>query len=161
MLVGSIKSSAQQTTNYALHANIIYRFTKYIDWPPEKKTGDFIIGIVGESPLYEELTDFIRNKKVGNQDIIVRQIDPSAGSFNCHILFIGEDESGALKRIAPLTANTSTLIISESEGLAKKGSCINMVISNERLKLEINTTNIGKHNLNIATELLNLGVIIK
>ena len=46
-------SQAQQATDYAIHANIIYRFTKYIDWPDSKKSGDFIIGIIGESPLYD------------------------------------------------------------------------------------------------------------
>jgi hypothetical protein len=161
MIMGSVTSHAQQATNYNLHANIIYRFTKYIDWPAEKKNGHFVIGIIGDSPLFEELRDFVKNKSVGSQDIIVRKVDPSAGVFNCHILFIGEDESGTLKRISGLTTGTSTLIITESAGLAKKGSCINLVITNEHIKLEFNTTNIAKHNLDIATELLQLGVIIK
>ena len=38
---------------YAVHANIIYRFTKYINWPDDRKTGDFVIGVVGDTPLYD------------------------------------------------------------------------------------------------------------
>lgn len=161
VLIAGSQAHSQQTINYELHANIIYRFTKYIDWPKEKKSGDFIIGIVGDSPLYDELTKFVDNKTVGEQKIKVKRFSASADAFTSHILFIGEEESGSVKRIAGITANTSTLLVSESEGLARKGSCINMVIANEHLKLEINKTNIEKRNLNIATELLQLGVIIK
>lgn len=150
-----------QQTDYAVHANIIYHFTKYIDWPANKKSGDFIIGVTGATPLYDELKKNVANKMVGNQKIVIKKFSPSAGSFDCHILFISEDESDNLKKIVAGTAGASTLLVSEMDGLARKGSCINFVIVNERLKLEINKTNIEQRNLNIASELLSLGVIVK
>jgi hypothetical protein len=162
LLFMSLSSSqAQHETDYKIQANIIYRFTKYIDWPINKKTGDFIIGIVGDSPLYDELKSLSANKTVGNQKIVVIKMSPSASSYNCHILFISEDESGSLKKIAILTAGAAILIISESDGLARKGSCINFITVDERLKLEINKSNVEQRNLGIASELLELGTIIK
>lgn len=153
---------AQQGTDYAVHANIIYHFTKYINWPDDKKSGDFIIGVVGESPLFEKLKTLIKlNKSVGSQPIAIRRFSSSARSYNCHILFIGEDESGSLKKIATATAGSSILIVTEGEGLARKGSCINFIIVDDRLKLEINKRNIELRELGVATELLNLGTVIK
>ena len=152
---------AQQGRNYAIHANIIYRFTKYIDWPQDKKAGDFIIGIVGDSPLYEELRNFTAGKMVGSQKIAVKRISSAANFDNCHILFVCEDESGSVKKIAALTAGAPVLILTESEGLAHKGSCINFIIIDEHLKLEINKNNIGQRNLGIASELLSLGIIVQ
>ena len=154
-------SQGQHETDYKIQANIIYRFTKYIDWPINKKAGDFIIGIVGDSPLYDELKSLSANKTVGNQKIAVIKMSPSAGSYNCHILFIGEEESSSLKKIAILTAGAAILIISESDGLARKGSCINFITVDERLKLEINKSNVEQRNLGIASELLELGTIVK
>ena len=154
-------SYAQHETDYKVHANIIYRFTKYIDWPANKKSGDFIIGVVGDSPLFEDLKNLSANKTVGNQKIVVIKMSPSANSYNCHILFIGEEESGSLKRIANLTSGAAILIVTESDGLARKGSCINFITVDERLKLEINKNNVEQRNLLIASELLELGVIIK
>lgn len=155
------KTQAQHETDYAIQANVIYRITKYIDWPNGKKSGDFIIGIAGDSPLYDELKSLSLNRMVGNQKIVVLKMSAAASSYNCHLLFIPEDESGSLKRIASLTAGTPVLIISESNGLARKGSCINFTTVDDRLKLEINKNNAEQRSLRIATELLELGIIIK
>jgi hypothetical protein len=154
-------SQAQQTMDYAVQANIIYRFTKYIEWPDSKKTGDFIIGIVGESPLTDQLKSFIGNKTAGSQKILVKKFAASAETFDCHILFVSEDESDNLKKIAARTAGSPILLVSESEGLAFKGACINFMIVSDHLKLEINKNNIEQRNLNIASELLQLGKLVR
>src|SRR5687768_9221554 len=52
---------------YAVHANIIYHFTKYINWPDDKKTGEFVIGVVGDTPLYDELKNFTFNRSAAGQ----------------------------------------------------------------------------------------------
>jgi YfiR/HmsC-like len=155
------KMAAQQGTNYSVNANIIYHFTKYINWPSDKKSGDFIIGIVGDTPLYDELKSITANKSAGSQKIVIMKYRASAHIFNCHILFISEDESGNLKKIVLATTGTSTLLVTESEGLARRGSCINFIIADEHLKIEINKNNIEQRNLSIANELLQLGILVK
>jgi hypothetical protein len=156
--VGAVK--AQQGTDYAVHANIIYHFTKYIDWPEDKKTGDFVIGIMGETPLYDALKTFIGNKMAGGQRIVIKKISTS-GSYDCHILFVSEDAAGSLKKMVTATSATSTLLVTETDGAARKGSCINFIIVDDRLKLEINKNNIERRELNIASELLKLGILVK
>jgi len=152
---------AQATADYDIQANIIYRFTKYIDWPGAKKTGDFIIGIVGESPLTDALKTFTAGKMAGNRKIIIKRLFPSADLFDCEILFISEEESSSLRKIVMRTAGISILIVTESDGLAQKGACINFAIVADRLKLEINKNNIEQRNLSIASELLQLGKVVK
>jgi hypothetical protein len=161
LLTTSVLAAQAQEIDYAVHANIIYRFTKYIDWPENKKNGDFIIGLVGESPLHEYLKTFVVNKTVGNQKIIIKTYSSTAVTFDCQILFVSEDESSGFKKIVARTAGAPVLLVSEEEGLAYKGSCINFVVAEDRLKLEINKTNIEQRHLNIATELLGLGKILK
>jgi hypothetical protein len=162
ILFASFSARAQQTMDYSVHANIIYHFTKYINWPDDKKTGDFVIGVVGDSPLFDKLKTLTGlNKTAGSQRIVVKKYSASVKSFDCHILFIGEEESSLLKRIASTTSASSILLVTESEGSARKGSCINFVIADDRLKLEINKKNIEQRDLGIATELLNLGTVVK
>lgn len=152
---------AQPSADYDIQANIIYRFTKYIDWPDNKKTGDFIIGVVGDSPLTDALKNFISNKTAGTQKIIIKRFSATTESFYCHILFISEEESSNLKKIVIKTAGNPVLIVTEENGLALKGSCINFTVVADHLKLEINKSNIEQRNLSIASELLQLGKVVK
>ena len=151
---------AQEETDYMVHANIIFHFTKYIDWPASSKAGNFIIGVIGESELYDALKTSLDNKKVGTQEIEIQRIKSSSSEFNCHILFIGDGESGNIKKIVAKTADNPILLVSESAGLARKGSCINFAVVWDRLKLEINKVNIEKRKLKIASDLLKLGKIV-
>ncbi|MEO6669259.1 MAG: YfiR family protein [Ferruginibacter sp.] len=152
---------AQVNLNYALHANIIYRFTKYIDWPDEKKSGDFVIGIIGDSPLYDEIESFTANKIVGKQKIVIKNFSASAKAYNCQVLFVNDDESRHLKRIATLTQGLPILLITESPGLALKGSCINFSIVDEHLKLEINKKNLEQRHFSVASDFFGMGVLVK
>lgn len=156
----TLTANAQSAVDYKVHANIIYRFTKYIEWPENKQDGDFVIGIVGDSPLYEELNLLTANKSVDGQKIVVKRFSTNAASYDCQMLFINADESRSLKRIVQLTVNLPVLLITEDDGLAKKGSCINFIIVDDRLKLEINKSNILYRNLNIASELLKLATVV-
>lgn len=160
LLSFAISASGQSATDYKVHANIIYRFTKYIQWPENKQSGDFIIGVIGDSPLYEELGTLTANKSVGNQKIVIKKFSANAASYTCQMLFISQEESNDLKRIAFVTADQPVLLITEKNGLAKMGSCINFIIVDDRLKLEINKNNVLSRNLDIASDLLKLATII-
>ena len=119
-----------------------------------------MIGIVGDSPLYEELRTLTLNKLVGDRKIVIKKFANNTAFYNCSILFISIEESRNLKRIALQTNDMPILLITEDTGLAKKGSCINFIIVDDHLRLEINKNNILSRNLNIASELLKLATII-
>jgi hypothetical protein len=152
---------AQSSSAYIVNANIIYRFTKYIDWPDDRKSSDFVIGIVGDTPLYDELVKMMAGKTAGDQRIVIRKLTVSQVSASCNILFITVEESGSIKKIAAKTAGSPVLLVSEEEGMALKGSCINFTVVAEHLVLEINKENIEQRHLNIASDLVRLGKIVK
>jgi hypothetical protein len=155
------KGSSGQSIDYSIHSNIIYHFTKYVNWPEDQKQSDFVIAVYGDSPMLEELKKSTESKTVGKQKIVVRKFSSSETNFDCNILFISNEKSSSLKKIIELIGNKPVLIVTEEEDMCKKGSCINFVIDDDRTKLEFNTNNIYKRNLKIATELLALGSVIK
>lgn len=64
-----------------------------------KTDGKFLHGYY----LYDSLKTFVTNKMVGNQKIVIKKISASATSFNCHILFITDEEGSNLKKIVDNT----------------------------------------------------------
>ncbi len=79
----------------------------------------------------------------------------------CMILFVTIDERDFINRINKIIPDNPVLIVAEEEGMASKGACINLVMAEEHLKLEINQKNIERRHLKIAMELLGLGTAVQ
>jgi hypothetical protein len=154
-------AKAQSSVEYSVYANIIYHFTKYVDWPDDIKAEEFIIGVVGDTPLFDELQKTMTHKVAGKRRIIVRRYSPTQESYNCQILFLSESQTSSLVKISQRTSNDPVLLICEDRGAASRGACINFAVVAERLKLEINKENIERRRLRIANELLRLGTLVK
>lgn len=160
IIVSGIASTFAQDAKYK--ALFIYNFTKHIEWPAEAKTGDFIIGIVGHSELYNNLSGITTGKKAGSQNIVVKKFKNPDELSDCHILFLGTGQSGGSKfeMVMAKTTGKSTLIVTERAGMAKKGSVINFVVQAGKIKFELNKTNATDHNLTISSYLENLAIVL-
>ena len=122
----SYKSETKQNfdTNAKMKAVFVYNFTRYIDWPEEYKQGNFVIGLLGETPISEELGKVAATKKAVNQTIEVKNFDSIGNISECHILYVSSNNSADLAAALQKTKGRSTLVITEQDGLAAKGAGI-------------------------------------
>ncbi|MFC2111055.1 YfiR family protein [Bacteroidota bacterium] len=157
--VFSTKIAHSQTINYKSQSLFIYKFTKYIYWPENQTKGDFIIGVYGNSPIFEELKIMASLKKTGKgQKIIVRKINSIEEMKGFHLVYIASSKSREIKNIVSRFGDQPTLIVAERGGLAKKGASINfMIMENDVLKFEFNETRMKTLNLKMSKDLSKLG----
>jgi hypothetical protein len=158
-----LNKSCAQEINHKLASVFVYNFTKYIDWPADHKTGDFIIAVVGESPITNEFNKVISTKKVGNQYISVKVTNTLEGIENCNIIFLPAAQSYRLKEIIASLKGKPILIICEKPGLAKKGAGINLFLDEDddyKTKFEINKKAIENAGLLLSNQLINLAEIV-
>ena len=148
-------------TNAKIKAVFIYNFTKYIEWPKNYQEGEFTIGIVGESPLYSELTKMTQTKKVANQSLQVKKFSSADEVSKCHILYLSKDKSAEISPLLKKLKNNSTLIVTEEAGLVDKGAGINFIIKNNRQKFELNKGNVEKYKLKVSSSLEALAFTVK
>jgi hypothetical protein len=148
-------------TNAKIKAVFIYNFTKYIEWPKTYKEGEFTIGIIGESPLYSELTKMTQTKKVANQSLQVKKFSSADEVSKCHILYLSKDKSGEISSLLKSLKNNSTLIVTEQAGLVDKGAGINFIIKDNRQKFELNKGNVEKYKLKVSSSLEALAFTVK
>src|SRR5210317_1852025 len=66
----------------------IYNFSKYIQWPEDVSSGTFEIGVVGETPLVQELQKMADSRKIGSQPIQIKQYASAGDIENDHIVFV-------------------------------------------------------------------------
>lgn len=155
LLAFSLSLDAQ---NEKFKALFMYNFTKYIEWPSSTRNGDFVIGILGSSPLTAELKTIAGKQKVGSQSIVVKVFETVDEIQNCQILFIPAAKSTMIGSVLTKTSGLNTLIVSEKEGMASQGAGINYVSDGSKLKYEICKSNIQKHGLTVSSSLLSLGI---
>lgn len=137
----------------------LYNFaSKYIEWPTSYKEGNFIIGILGDTPVLNELGVVTSAKKIFNQSIEIKKFNTSTEISKCNMLFVPHDKAEALQEVVGKLKNSSTLIITEKDGVLKQGAIINFISVDGKLKFETNKTEIEKREIRIAADLLKLSV---
>jgi hypothetical protein len=151
--------TSQAQTDYRFHSIFIYNFTKYIQWPATQQSGDFVIGVLGNSGnVLEELTKVTANKTVGAQKITVKKIKSAAEASDCHIVFIPSSGSHNFDDVQSSLKGKPTLIITEKSGLAQKGSGINFIIQDNKWKFELNEAATQSAGLKVSKELSQLAI---
>ena len=142
-----------------LKAVFIYNFTRYIDWDTSSVENEFVIGVIGSSPVTEALAEIAKTKTVKNKRIVIRHFDKPEEITSCAILFISANSpyplSSVLSRI-----NKGTLTISEEAGYGEKGTAFNFVVVNDKLKFEANVKSINAAGLKASSQLLKLAIIV-
>jgi hypothetical protein len=126
-----------------------YNFTKYFDWPEDSKSGDFVIEVLGHKSVFDELVRITSGKKIGNQYLVIKNLNSIDEIAKSNILFVGHWQSRYISEIFNKIGDNPTLIVSEMESMLDKGSCINFIISDGAIKFEINLTNIKKRQLKV------------
>ena len=157
----TIWAQIDKASEYNLKAAFIYNFTRYIGWKDESGENDFIIGIIGTSPINDPLGEIVKTETVDNKKITIKRFSKPADISFCHILFISQNAGVALDDILAKTSGKSTLIISEQNGYAEQGTALNFVIVNNKLKFEANVKAINSAGLTASSQLLKLAIIIK
>jgi hypothetical protein len=155
----SISGQKDKASEYNLKAAFIYNFTRYIEWKEGSDENEFIIGIIGTSPINDPLAEIVKTETVDNKKITIKRFSKPADIGFCHILFISQNAGVALDDILAKTSGKGTLIISEQNGYAEQGTAINFVIINRKLKFEANVKAINSAGLTASSQLLKLAII--
>jgi hypothetical protein len=146
-LIFSIQNNYGQEEKYI--GLFLYNFTKYFDWPDNSKSDDFVIEVLGHKSVFDELTRITTGKKVGSQNIVIRNLNTINEVGKSNILFVGHWQSRVISDILNKTETNPTLIVSEMDGLLDKGSAINFIIRDGTIKFEINLINVKKKQLKV------------
>src|SRR5688572_4699433 len=76
-----------------VYAVFIMNFARNIEWPKEKKSGNFIIGVVNYPPVATQLKSVATQlKNIHNHPITVKEFSSASDAEFCHIVFIPESD---------------------------------------------------------------------
>ena len=145
---------ADKDTTAILQANYLYNIAKLVEWKdPAMRNGNFIIGVIGNANLYQELIKQYSTRTIGKQPIEVRKLPRTADVERCHLLFVGRTELSLLPELYRNLAKAPTLLVTEYDGALEDGAVVNFVRVNNLLKYELSLANANKHGVVVGLTL--------
>ena len=157
----SFKTAPSKEQEYLLKAAFIYRFADYIDWGSNSDNETFNIIVLGESPIVEPLLELSKDKKIKNKRITVKQFYTADEIASCHIIFISKNYKYPLSAVTSRLDYKPILIITEQRDNFPKGGQINFLISENKLKFQVDLKSTSRSGLKISSQLLQHALDIK
>jgi hypothetical protein len=135
---------------------------RHVGWTSQSLEGDFIIAVVGNSEVANQLKAYSDGKRFGHQQYSIKEYDKLELVETCQVLYIGKNirVSGGHSFLLQKARDAGYLIIGEAEGMIKNGAAINFVHRNETLRFELNATNAGYANLQFSSRLESMSAAI-
>ncbi len=143
---------------YEVKAAFIYNVAKFIEWPEHaisSQNDSLKLCIMGDNP-FGTVFKKIEGKQVKNKKFIIELIKSVSSIKECNMLYISKSEEKNLASIINFANNYNVLTISDEAGFEKRGVIINMFISEEMIRFNINMDDAKKAGLKVSAKLLKL-----
>ena len=153
----TIAAEDPTTLEQRVKAAFLYQFASYVEWPaPSFAQPDtpLTIGVLGAETLAVELKQLVAGRAVGGHPVAVKEVKPGESLAGLHILFIGGAENGRLGQISQPGKQRPMLTVTETEGSLSRGSMINFVIVDRRVRFEVGLDSAEKSGLRLSSRLL-------
>ena len=155
------ENSYAQNFDYRENSVYVYNFIKYTVWPQKKNT--IQIGVVGDSPIEEELKLLLAKKQNSNINYAIRKVGTEEAK-KVDVLIISKSSSAALKTIEKETGKLPILIITEKENMGRFGACISFFTDEDndyKTEYQLSLRNCKARGLIVNEQIQNNAVLIR
>jgi hypothetical protein len=151
--IGALISAKAQTTNHKVYSLFIVNIAKYTSFP--NSGNNFNIVVVGKSDVYDELLKVASAKDVNGKKLVVTKTDDASKITDAQIIYLSDGKSSSLPELIKRFEGKPVMIISEREGLFKKGAGLSFIISEDsKLRVDVNKTDLEKRQIKISQNVL-------
>lgn len=158
LLLTPVKVAAQ-SINYKAYGVFLFTFARFTEWPQADDRPVIKFAVLGNSAIYDELAESLPGKTINGKKCVVEKIDSPEKLKDYHLVFLPALKSGQLNEVIKQTANLPILIVTEHDGLVKKGAAVSFVITEgQKLGFELNETALRERQLRMASQLKGLAL---
>jgi YfiR/HmsC-like len=153
-------SAALAQSQEKVYALMIVSFAKGIQWPDFPANQKFIIGVLGYPPLAAELSASTAASKIGNRSVEIKEYSQVEEISNCQILFVPAYKARQLTQLLSKLGKSPVLIVTNKPDLIQKGSDINFVLNEGKLRYELNSRAIESRGMKISAAVKGRGILV-
>lgn len=140
-----------------IKATFLYKFGGFVDWPPAAfaaPDSPLAIGVLGADALAGELERIVSGRTVQGRPLTARRLKRGESLAGLHILFVGQGETARLDEILQEAKGRPLLVVTESAQSQPRGSMINFVTVEDKVRFDISLAPAERGKLKISARLL-------
>ncbi len=164
LLLSASLFSADPSAEYKLKAEMLERFTRFIDWPAGSSVSNpsvpFVIAVVGVNPFGSSL-ERLKEMKIKDKRVDVVEIKDLSELKSCQMIFISSSQEKNLTEILFRIETKPVLTVGDTSGFAQKGVLINFYREGDFIRFEVNQSAIDVSGLKFSSRLMKLARIVK
>jgi hypothetical protein len=161
VLVYGVRAGAQaRLEEHEAKAAFVLKLVNFVEWPASAAQGSLVIGIIGADGTSEALQRLAAGRTVNGKELVVRRLGPDGDLKSCHVLYIGDSERKNTPSLLERVRGTSVLTVGESDGFGQRGGIVNLLVSEGRIRFEVNPHAAQRAHLQVSSRLLSLATIV-
>lgn len=161
LLLSLMVTSPASSQMSQFKALFLFNFAKNVNWPEDLGSSDFVITVIGNNELAEELKGLAKIRKINNSNLVIKEVRNAEEISNSHIIYLSSPQSSLMPIIASYQKNNPVLLVADKQGLCTQGAAISFFTSEGKLKYEICQRNVESHGLKVSQKLIALGTVIQ
>jgi hypothetical protein len=156
---GSAAAQGNAVSADAVKAAFLVNFASYVEWPADAlDSGELTIGVFGSDQIVRELRNLVPGKTIENRPVQVRAVTPASSLQNVQILYIGSATADAVAELIGAASERPILIITDAPDGMQRGSMINFVLEDRRIRFEISRGAAERAHLKLSSRLLSVAL---
>ena len=153
----------QEPTDSEVKAAYLFNFLKFVDWPDDPardSQAPWVLGVVGDTAVGEDLKQLASGKSVHGRELEVKKVSAPADLRACQILYIAASEKRRLPAMLGELHGASVLTVADMEHFVESGGMIQFVIQDSRVRMAIDVGATSRAHLKVSSKLLSLAVAV-
>jgi hypothetical protein len=155
LLMASSAFSAEAYREEPVKAAFLYRFTGFVEWPPETQgASTFTVAVLGSKSVASELEKILHQQSIKNRPGRVKTISSAKEVADAQMVYVGTEYRGDLRAFIQAIGATPVLIVTDHPKGLDHGATVNFMLVDQRVRFEVSLTAANRASLKIDSGML-------
>jgi hypothetical protein len=161
---GVIAIAIAQSPEYVLKAAFLYKFGLFVEWPDSafaSPDSPIDLCVAGQDPFGESLDKVASGERINGRNVVIRRLKTVRRDSGCHILYFDGSDSQQAAQIIETVRGSGVLTVSDARKSGSTTGIIDFVISDNRVRFDIDDEAAAQNGLGISSKLMSLALNVK
>jgi hypothetical protein len=156
-------ATSAQVGEYDLKAALVYRTSKFIEWPASafaEAKSPFVVCVVSDNTAVLTAFRALESKTIGARAVNLRRITGDMLDLRqCHAAYFAADAAGQIDYAADKLEGAPVLTVGNDKMFVERGGMLALIMNPERVSFLVNLSATKRARLGVSSQLLQLAAV--